>query len=74
MRSHPASASACARLADAGIPLGNQTVLLRGVNDDPAVMTQLMHKLLAIRVRPYYLYQADLVQGPTISGPASPRG
>ena len=59
----PASASACARLADAGIPLGNQTVLLRGVNDDPAVMTQLMHRLLAIRVRPYYLYQADLVQG-----------
>lgn len=57
------SAKACARLADAGIPLGNQTVLLRGVNDDPAVMKRLMQKLLAIRVRPYYLYQADLVQG-----------
>jgi lysine 2,3-aminomutase len=57
------SAKACARLADAGIPLGNQTVLLRGVNDDPAVMKRLMQKLLAIRVRPYYLYQADMVQG-----------
>jgi lysine 2,3-aminomutase len=57
------AAKACARLADAGIPLGNQTVLLRGVNDDPAVMKRLMQKLLAIRVRPYYLYQADLVQG-----------
>jgi len=59
----PTSAKACARLADAGIPLGNQTVLLRGINDDPAVMKNLMQKLLAIRVRPYYLYQADLVQG-----------
>jgi lysine 2,3-aminomutase len=57
------SAKACTRLADAGIPLGNQTVLLRGVNDDPAVMKILMQKLLAIRVRPYYLYQADMVQG-----------
>lgn len=57
------SAKACARLADAGIPLGNQTVLLRGVNDDPLVMRRLMQKLLAIRVRPYYLYQADMVQG-----------
>jgi lysine 2,3-aminomutase len=57
------AAKACARLADAGIPLGNQSVLLRGVNDDPAVMKRLMQKLLAIRVRPYYLYQADMVQG-----------
>ena len=57
------SARACARLADTGIPLGNQTVLLRGVNDDPAVMKRLMHQLLTIRVRPYYLYQADMVQG-----------
>ena len=57
------AAKACARLADAGIPLGNQTVLLRGVNDDPAVMKHLMRKLLAIRVKPYYLYQADMVQG-----------
>lgn len=59
----PTSAKACARLADAGIPLGNQTVLMRGVNDDPEVMKRLMQKLLNIRVRPYYIYQADLVQG-----------
>jgi lysine 2,3-aminomutase len=57
------SAAACARLADAGIPLGNQTVLLRGVNDDPAVMRRLMQRLLTIRVRPYYLHQMDLVKG-----------
>ncbi len=57
------SAKACARLIDAGIPLGNQTVLLRGVNDEPAVMKRLMQKLLLIRVRPYYIYQADMVQG-----------
>lgn len=59
----PESSKACMRLADAGIPLGNQTVLLRGVNDDPAVMTRLMQRLLAIRVRPYYIHQMDLVQG-----------
>jgi lysine 2,3-aminomutase len=59
----PSSASACARLADAGIQLGNQTVLLKGVNDDPAVMKRLMQQLLAIRVRPYYLHQMDLVNG-----------
>lgn len=58
-----ASTAACAKLADAGIPLGNQTVLLRGVNDDPAVMKQLMQRLLAIRVRPYYIHQIDLVRG-----------
>jgi len=57
------SAKACARLADAGIPLGNQTVLMRGINDDPVIMKRLMQKLLAIRVRPYYIYQADMVQG-----------
>ncbi|MFA5517470.1 MAG: KamA family radical SAM protein [Desulfuromonadales bacterium] len=57
------AARACARLADAGIPLGNQTVLLRGVNDDPQVMKRLMQKLLTIRVKPYYIYQADMVQG-----------
>lgn len=50
-------------LADAGIPLGNQAVLLRGVNDDPAIMKSLMHKLLMCRVRPYYLYQCDLIKG-----------
>jgi lysine 2,3-aminomutase len=54
---------ACRRLADAGIPLGCQTVLLKGVNDDPAVMTALMQRLLTIRVRPYYLFQADLTRG-----------
>src|SRR6056297_478221 len=54
---------ACTRLADAGIPLGNQTVLLRGVNDDPLVMRRLMQKLLIYRIRPYYIYQADAVQG-----------
>jgi len=57
------SANACARLADAGIPLGNQTVLLRGINDDPAVIRQLMQLLLTIRVRPYYIHQMDLVRG-----------
>jgi lysine 2,3-aminomutase len=59
----PESARALNLLADAGIPLGNQTVLLRGVNDDPAVMKALMQKLLTVRVRPYYIYQADYVKG-----------
>ena len=59
----PQAAEACARLADAGIPLGNQTVLLKDVNDDPIVMKDLMQKLLTIRVRPYYIHQMDLVQG-----------
>jgi lysine 2,3-aminomutase len=54
---------ALGRLADAGIPLGNQSVLLRGVNDDAAVMKTLVQKLLRCRVRPYYLYQCDLIQG-----------
>ena len=54
---------ALVRLSDAGIPLGNQAVLLRGVNDDPEVLKQLFHKLLVCRVRPYYLYQCDLIQG-----------
>ncbi|MHB1397502.1 MAG: KamA family radical SAM protein [Trichloromonadaceae bacterium] len=57
------SAKACARLVDAGIPMGNQTVLMRGINDDPVVMKRLMQKLLTIRVKPYYIYQADMVQG-----------
>jgi lysine 2,3-aminomutase len=51
------------RLANAGIPLGNQSVLLSGVNDDVATMKTLVHKLLRCRVRPYYLYQLDLIQG-----------
>jgi lysine 2,3-aminomutase len=54
---------ACARLADCGIALGSQTVLLKGVNDDPAVLACLMLKLLEIRVRPYYLHQLDRVRG-----------
>ena len=58
-----ASREACHRLADAGIPLGNQTVLLKGVNDDLTVMKQLMQRLLTLRVRPYYIHQMDLVKG-----------
>ena len=54
---------ACWRLADAGVPLGAQTVLLKGVNDDPEIMKRLMHQLLLARVKPYYLYQADLTKG-----------
>ncbi|MGB4599370.1 MAG: KamA family radical SAM protein [Trichlorobacter sp.] len=57
------AARACAALSDAGIPLGNQTVLLKGVNDQPAVLEQLFSGLLRLRVRPYYLHQMDLVQG-----------
>ena len=59
----PEVINACGRLADAGVPLGAQTVLLKGVNDDPEIMTRLMHKLLLARVKPYYLYQADLTKG-----------
>lgn len=58
-----ASSQACNMLADAGIPLGNQTVLLKGVNDDVDTMRALMMKLLSIRVRPYYIHQLDLVRG-----------
>ncbi len=54
---------ALARLADAGIPLGNQSVLLKQVNDDPAVMKALLQKLLMCRVKPYYIYQCDLIAG-----------
>ncbi len=54
---------ALGRLADAGIPLGNQSVLLKHVNDDPEVMTALVQKLLMCRVKPYYLYQCDLIAG-----------
>jgi lysine 2,3-aminomutase len=52
-----------ARLADAGIPLGNQSVLLKGVNDDETVMKALLQKLLMCRVRPLYIYQCDLING-----------
>ena len=57
------AAAACEKLARLGIPLGNQTVLLKGVNDDVETMKQLFHGLLQIRVRPYYLYQCDAVVG-----------
>jgi len=54
---------ACEMLADAGIPVGNQAVLMKGVNDNADVMLELMRKLLTMRVRPYYLYQADITKG-----------
>jgi lysine 2,3-aminomutase len=59
----PEVAEACARLADAGIPLGSQTVLLKGINDDVMTMRKLMQGLLKVRVRPYYLYQCDPILG-----------
>ncbi|MCH5296602.1 MAG: lysine 2,3-aminomutase [Ruminococcus sp.] len=59
----PESEKACAMLADAGIPLGNQSVLLAGVNDCIHVMRELVRKLVKIRVRPYYIYQCDLSLG-----------
>jgi len=59
----PEVREACEKLANAGIPLGSQTVLLKGINDDVKVMKNLMHALLKIRVRPYYLYQCDPVVG-----------
>jgi len=59
----PAAVQALGMLADAGIPLGCQTVLLKGVNDDPEVMKLLMQRLLMARVRPYYIYMADQVAG-----------
>ncbi|MBW2466711.1 MAG: KamA family radical SAM protein, partial [Deltaproteobacteria bacterium] len=57
------ASEACNRLADAGIPLGSQTVLLKDVNDDPEIIKQLMYKLLQIRVKPYYLFQTDMTRG-----------
>ncbi len=59
----PEASSACNLLANGGIPLNCQTVLLKGVNDNPEVMKELMQKLLMIRVRPYYLFQADPARG-----------
>jgi lysine 2,3-aminomutase len=59
----PEVAQACARLADGGLPLGSQTVLLRGVNDDVETMKRLFHGLLKNRVRPYYIYQCDPISG-----------
>jgi lysine 2,3-aminomutase len=57
------SIKACNMLADAGIPLGSQTVLLKGVNDDCVVLKKLFHELLKVRVKPYYLYQCDQILG-----------
>jgi lysine 2,3-aminomutase len=54
---------ACSRLADAGLPLGSQTVLLRGINDDAETMGRLFHGLMRARVRPYYIYQCDPIVG-----------
>ncbi len=59
----PEMAQACAMLADAGIPLGSQTVLLAGINDCPSILKRLVQDLVKIRVRPYYLYQCDLSEG-----------
>ncbi|MHB1285926.1 MAG: KamA family radical SAM protein [Leptospirales bacterium] len=59
----PEASLACNRLADAGIPLGCQTVLMKGVNDETEILKRLFQKLLTIRVKPYYLYQADLTRG-----------
>ncbi|MFA6809417.1 MAG: lysine 2,3-aminomutase [Eubacteriales bacterium] len=59
----PESEKAISILADAGIPLGNQSVLLKGINDSPDIIKELVQKLLKIRVRPYYLYQCDLSRG-----------
>jgi lysine 2,3-aminomutase len=54
---------ACDMLSDAGMPLGSQTVLLKAINDRPFIMKKLMHELLQVRVRPYYIYQCDPVKG-----------
>ncbi|MBI2094195.1 MAG: KamA family radical SAM protein [Candidatus Omnitrophica bacterium] len=59
----PAVRKACGMLADSGVPLGSQTVLLKGINDRPAIMKKLFHELLKTRVRPYYIYQCDPVKG-----------
>ncbi|MBI5589232.1 MAG: KamA family radical SAM protein [Deltaproteobacteria bacterium] len=59
----PECEAACARLADAGIPLGSQTVLLKGVNDSISPLKNLMHGLIKFRVKPYYLYQCDPIPG-----------
>ncbi len=59
----PEAKLACEKLANAGIPLGNQSVLLRGVNDCVTIMKELIHNLVKIRIRPYYIYQCDLSMG-----------
>ena len=59
----PESSRACEMLANSGVPVGNQMVLMKGVNDDPAIVKELLQKLLKIRVRPYYMYMADETKG-----------
>ena len=59
----PAARAACARFVDAGIPMVSQSVLLRGVNDDPAVLGALMRAFVETRIKPYYLHQGDLAPG-----------
>jgi lysine 2,3-aminomutase len=59
----PATIEACSRLVDAGIPLVNQTVLLRGINDDASLLQGFFERLLELRIRPYYLHQMDLTRG-----------
>ncbi|CAN7423251.1 lysine-2,3-aminomutase-like protein [Phenylobacterium sp. LjRoot219] len=59
----PAARAACARLVDAGIPLLGQTVLLKGINDDPATLTALFRAMVETRIKPYYLHHADLAPG-----------
>jgi len=61
----PEAAEACDRLTRAGVPIGNQAVLLKGINNDPHVMKKLNHELLKIRVRPYYIFHAKPVSGTT---------
>jgi lysine 2,3-aminomutase len=58
-----AARAACGRLVDAGVPMLGQTVLLKGVNDDPATLEALMRALVEVRVKPYYLHHADLAPG-----------
>ncbi len=59
----PEAKKSCDMLAKAGVPLGNQSVILAGINDDPYIMKNLMHELVKARVRPYYIYQCDLSEG-----------
>lgn len=59
----PETKEACRKLADSGVPLGNQTVLLKGINDCPYIIKKLVHELVKMRIRPYYLYQCDLSSG-----------
>jgi len=59
----PAAQAACARIIDAGIPMVSQTVLLKGINDDPATLEALMRRFVELRIKPYYLHHADLAPG-----------